>query len=119
MDLVIGKYEYYVFTSIKPYVHAVMTIASDYKNFVVLVTNHLRETSDADLHNVFQPYGNVISAKVVVCTYTGMTGGFGFVQFDNRVDAQRAIHKLDGTIPNHIDATIGVEWAAANPTTAT
>ena len=58
-----------------------MTIASDNKNYVVLVTNLLRETSDADLLNVFQPYGNVISAKVVVCPYTGMAGGFGFVHF--------------------------------------
>jgi len=81
VDLVLGKYEYYLCTSIKPYVPEVMTIASDNKNYVVLVTNLLRETSDADLLNVFQPYGNVISAKVVVCPYTGMAGGFGFVHF--------------------------------------
>jgi len=62
------------------------------------------------LLDLFQPYGNVTSAKVARCPHTGITGGFGFVYFDNRDDAQHAIHKLDQTIPNHIDSTIGVEW---------
>lgn len=109
----IGKYRYYVLTSIDS-----KKTASDSKNFVVLVTNLIREINDADLLNLFQPYGNVINAKVARCPHTGVTGSFGFVYFENKDDAQRAIHKLDRTIPpKHIKATIGVEWAVAPSTT--
>jgi len=94
-----------------------MKTASDSKNSVVLVPNLLRETNNTDLLNLFQPYGNVISAKVAVCPYTGVTGRFGFVYFENKDYAQRAIYKLDGTVPNHICSTIGVEWTVDPSTT--
>ena len=52
--------------------------------------------TDADLATVFDPFGNVVSAKVYVDRYTGDSKGFGFVSFDTIESAEAAIDAMNG-----------------------
>mmetsp|Transcript_21689 Transcript_21689/g.44712 ORF Transcript_21689/g.44712 Transcript_21689/m.44712 type:complete len:246 (-) Transcript_21689:1599-2336(-) len=54
------------------------------------------DLTDADLAATFSPFGSVISAKVYVDRYTGESKGFGFVSYDSREEAERAIQHMNG-----------------------
>jgi CUG-BP- and ETR3-like factor len=54
------------------------------------------DLTDADLATAFDPFGNVLSAKVYVDRYTGDSKGFGFVSFDDCVSAEAAIAAMNG-----------------------
>jgi len=54
------------------------------------------DLTDADLATAFNPFGNVISAKVYVDRYTGESKGFGFVSYDSVVSAELAIEQMNG-----------------------
>lgn len=54
-----------------------------------------------ELYNLFAPFGNVISARVMVERDTGRSRGFGFVSFDNYQAAELAIRTLDGHTINN------------------
>ena len=45
---------------------------------------------------LFSPYGNVISARVMTEPRTGKSKGFGFVSFDSPESAQKAKEAMDG-----------------------
>jgi RNA recognition motif-containing protein len=49
---------------------------------------------DADLEELFAPFGEVRSAQVVVDRQTGRSRGFGFVEMGNDADAHAAIDTL-------------------------
>ena len=52
---------------------------------------------DQDLSNLFSPYGEVASAKIVMDKFTQRSKGFGFVEMPNDEQAQAAIAQLNGT----------------------
>ncbi|MGE5519912.1 MAG: RNA recognition motif domain-containing protein [Candidatus Dadabacteria bacterium] len=52
---------------------------------------------DQDLANLFTPYGEVASAKIVMDKFTQRSKGFGFVEMPNDEQAQAAISQLNGT----------------------
>ncbi|RDD47620.1 CUGBP Elav-like family member 3-A [Trichoplax sp. H2] len=54
------------------------------------------EFTDYDLHNIFAPYGNVVSAKVYINKITKQSKCFGFVSYDNASSAHHAISTLNG-----------------------
>eukprot|EP00559_Dactyliosolen_fragilissimus_P004845 CAMPEP_0184865846 /NCGR_PEP_ID=MMETSP0580-20130426/19396_1 /TAXON_ID=1118495 /ORGANISM="Dactyliosolen fragilissimus" /LENGTH=581 /DNA_ID=CAMNT_0027365215 /DNA_START=281 /DNA_END=2026 /DNA_ORIENTATION=- len=54
------------------------------------------DLTDADLATAFNPFGNVISAKVYVDRFTGESKGFGFVSYDSVVAAENAIEQMNG-----------------------
>lgn len=54
------------------------------------------ETQSEDLREVFQEFGEVSSAKVIMDKYTGRSRGFGFVEMDNDSEALNAIRELNG-----------------------
>uniref|UniRef100_A0A7S4QD22 RRM domain-containing protein n=1 Tax=Ditylum brightwellii TaxID=49249 RepID=A0A7S4QD22_9STRA len=54
------------------------------------------DLTDADLATAFNPFGNVISAKVYVDRYTGESKGFGFVSYDSVISAEHAIEQMNG-----------------------
>ncbi len=52
---------------------------------------------DQDLANLFSPYGEVSSAKIVMDKFTQRSKGFGFVEMPNDEQAQAAIAQLNGS----------------------
>ncbi|KAI8369458.1 uncharacterized protein BYT42DRAFT_648134 [Radiomyces spectabilis] len=48
-------------------------------------------TTSAQLFNLFEPYGRIISARVMEDTTTGRSKGFGFVSFSHPVEAASAL----------------------------
>ncbi|MGZ5285676.1 MAG: RNA recognition motif domain-containing protein [Flavisolibacter sp.] len=52
---------------------------------------------DQDLANLFSPYGEVSSAKIVMDKFTQRSKGFGFVEMANDEQAQAAIAQLNGS----------------------
>ncbi|XP_024028096.1 eukaryotic translation initiation factor 3 subunit G-like [Morus notabilis] len=75
----------------------------------VRVTNLSEDTREPDLLELFRPFGTVTRVYVAVDQKTGMSRGFGFVNFANRDDAQRAINKLNGY--GYDNLILRVEWA--------
>jgi len=54
-------------------------------------------TSEEELHDMFQAYGQVDSAKIIMDNMSGRSKGFGFVEMPNDAEGQRAIEALDNT----------------------
>jgi len=52
---------------------------------------------DQDLANLFAPFGEVTSAKIVTDKFTQRSKGFGFVEMANDEEAQAAIAQLNGS----------------------
>ena len=52
---------------------------------------------DQDLANIFTPFGEVASAKIVMDKFTQRSKGFGFVEMPNDEQAQAAIAQLNGS----------------------
>ncbi len=60
------------------------------------VSNLGFHASDADLRELFRPFGQVSSAKVILDRTTGKSRGFGFVEMGSVSDASLAMRELDG-----------------------
>lgn len=53
-------------------------------------------TNDDSLKAFFEQIGEVASAKVITDRESGRSKGFGFVEFVNEEDNQKAVDQLDG-----------------------
>ncbi|SDD13266.1 RNA recognition motif domain-containing protein [Niabella drilacis] len=63
----------------------------------IYVGNLSWNLKDQDLQNLFAPYGEVTSAKIVSDKFTNRSKGFGFVEMANDDEAKAAIEALNGT----------------------
>lgn len=52
--------------------------------------------SENDLADLFSPYGEVLSAKVITDRFSGQSKGFGFVEMSNRSEGEQAVTELNG-----------------------
>ena len=59
------------------------------------VSNLSFHTDDKALRDLFTPFGNVTSAKVITDRETGRSRGFGFVEMEVAGDAQTAMKDLN------------------------
>lgn len=76
----------------------------------IRVTNLSEDTREADLQELFRPFGQITRIYVAINRETNESRGFAFVNFAGRDDAQRAINKLDGY--GYDNLILRVEWAA-------
>lgn len=53
-------------------------------------------TSEADLAEMFTPYGNVVSSRIITDKESGRSRGFGFVEVADE-DADKMIDAMNGT----------------------
>lgn len=66
-------------------------------------------TTSEDLQQLFEEYGEVVSAKVITDKFTGESKRFGFVEMKGNDDALKAIEELDQCEYDH--STIVVKKA--------
>src|SRR5438477_6137331 len=63
----------------------------------IYVGNLSWSLKDQDLSNLFSPFGEVTSAKIVTDKFTQRSKGFGFVEMADDASAQAAIAALNGS----------------------
>jgi len=52
--------------------------------------------SESDLAELFAPFGEVLSAKIITDRYSGQSKGFGFVEMSSRSEGEESIAALNG-----------------------
>jgi RNA recognition motif-containing protein len=62
----------------------------------IFVGNLSYGSTDESLRTLFEQYGEVTSAKVIMSQETGRSRGFGFVEMPNKAEAEAAIAAIDG-----------------------
>ncbi|XP_046682274.1 ELAV-like protein 3 isoform X6 [Homalodisca vitripennis] len=70
-----------------------------------------KNMAQQDLENLFSPYGRIITSRILCDNITGLSKGVGFIRFDQRIEAERAIQELNGTIPKGSTEPITVKFA--------
>lgn len=55
------------------------------------------KASEGELKELFEEYGEVVSAKIIIDKFTQKSRGFGFVEMSNDEEAQRAISTLNNS----------------------
>ncbi|CAG9792297.1 unnamed protein product [Diatraea saccharalis] len=76
--------------------------------------------TQTELERLFSPYGRIITSRIL-CENSGgrpftggeqgLSKGVGFIRFDQRVEAERAIQELNGTVPKGATEPITVKFA--------
>lgn len=61
--------------------------------FIFHIPNHF---TNLDMYQLFSPYGNLLSVRIMVERDSGRSRGFGFVSFDTQEAAALAIKELNG-----------------------
>lgn len=79
----------------------------------VRVSNLSEDTHEADLRELFTRFGPLTRVYVAIDHKTGLSRGFGYVNFVNREDAERAINKLNGY--GYDSLILQVEWSTPRP----
>merc|ERR1712212_120956 len=70
-----------------------------------------KHLAQPDLERLFASCGNIITSRILCDNITGLSKGVGFIRFDQRIEAERAIQKLNGTIPEGATEPITVKFA--------
>merc|ERR1719245_692224 len=70
-----------------------------------------KHMTQPDLERIFSSCGNIITSRILCDNITGLSKGVGFIRFDQRIEAERAIQKLNGTIPEGATEPITVKFA--------
>jgi RNA recognition motif-containing protein len=79
----------------------------------IYVGNLPYTTDDAQLHELFAPYGSVVDARVITDRTTGQSKGFGFVEMSTEDEARAAIAALNGTMMGN--RPLRIDEAAERP----
>merc|ERR1712242_616334 len=70
-----------------------------------------KHMAQPDLERLFASCGNIITSRILCDNITGLSKGVGFIRFDQRIEAERAIQKLNGTLPEGSSEPITVKFA--------
>ncbi len=61
----------------------------------IYVGNLSFDASESELRGLFEAYGAVDSAKIIVDQFTNRSRGFGFIEMRDREEGLKAIQELD------------------------
>ena len=53
--------------------------------------------TDEDLTKLFEEFGKVVSAVIIMDKFSNRSKGFGFVELDSKEEADAAVAKLNGS----------------------
>lgn len=70
-----------------------------------------KSLTQLDLEKMFSECGAIITSRILYDQNTGLSKGVGFIRFDQRIEAERAIQKLNGQIPPGATEPITVKFA--------
>jgi ELAV like protein 2/3/4 len=84
-----------------------------------------KSMTQQELESLFTPFGRIITSRILcdnitdesqitpqqVCSNAGLSKGVGFVRYDQRIEAERAIKHLHNTIPEGSTEPITVKFA--------
>lgn len=84
-----------------------------------------KHMTQQELENLFNPYGRIISSRILQDNVAvghllqgagedhiqGLSRGVAFIRFDQRIEAERAIQELNGTVPPGATGPITVKCA--------
>lgn len=62
----------------------------------LFVAGFPNDFDDTDLKEMFELYGNVLSARFVIDRATGRNKGFGFIDMPDKMEALQTIETLNG-----------------------
>lgn len=62
----------------------------------IFVGNLNYKQTNESLEQLFSPFGEVTSARIIIDKMSGRSKGFGFVEMPNDDEAQKAIDELNG-----------------------
>jgi RNA recognition motif-containing protein len=62
----------------------------------IYVGNLSYDAVDSDLQELFEKYGTVTSARVIMDRFSGRSRGFGFVEMPDQKEAETAIENTNG-----------------------
>lgn len=54
------------------------------------------DCTEEELKELFEQYGSVVSARIIMDRETGRSRGFGFVEMSSNDEAETAMRQLDG-----------------------
>lgn len=54
------------------------------------------KVNENDLKEIFEEYGTVSTANIIIDKYSGKSKGFGFVTMEDQAEATKAIKELNG-----------------------
>lgn len=75
----------------------------------IYVGNLSRDTTEDELRQAFEPFGQITSVNIIKDRYSGDSRGFGFVEMATKAEGQAAISGLNGTTLG--DRTLSVNEA--------
>lgn len=75
--------------------------------FIFHIPNHF---TNLDMYQLFCPYGNLLSVRIMVEKDTGRSRGFGFVSYDSVASAALAIKDLNGFAVRFVNTKILIEY---------
>ena len=61
----------------------------------IIVRNLSRETTESEVRDLFEPFGEVKTCDLDMDKQTGGSKGFGFVEMDNAANGKQAIKSLN------------------------
>jgi len=62
----------------------------------IYVGNLSHQTTEEDLRQAFEAFGQVESANIIKDKFSGESRGFGFVEMPSKDEAQKAIEEMNG-----------------------
>ena len=63
----------------------------------IYIGNLSQQANEEDLREAFGAFGNVKSVNIIKDKFTGVSRGFGFVEMENKTEAQAAMQELNGS----------------------